>query len=65
MKNMIIPYNAEICLSKPWRPNGFFQLPFSASFEDLCYGSTTIINISVRQVPKIMLLIKIYIYIYL
>ena len=49
------PYNPEICLYKPWRPKGFFNLKstsmsylaLSDSFEYLCYGSAALIQISI------------------
>ena len=45
-------YNAEIFFYKSWRPKGLLnlkssymsQLLLSASFENLCYGSTAIIH---------------------
>ena len=63
------PYNAELFLFKPWRLMGFFnlkssQMPWlalSGSFEYLCYGSTTIINIltlSVRGSPLYVRIVR-------
>ena len=48
--NMFNPHNAYVLLYKLWRPKGFFNeksflmswLALSASFEYLCYGSTSI-----------------------